>query len=141
MGAGEIEGGPDGRGRKRRLVNEARIRRFSEKLERWSFDEVRSMGVEWNVARFWNEFRDLYDETFPWVEDKRRRRDEEKPWLDDVEFKELVREKEDLYSRKIRGNLEQEGLERLDKVGPFQPLPSTIYPFLNFVQSFFPFLP
>ena len=36
--------------------------------------------------------------------------------MDDVEFKELVREKEDLYSRKIRGNLEQEGLERLDKV-------------------------
>ena len=38
-------------------------------------------------SRFRNEFRDLYDEAFPWVEVKRKRRDEEKPWLDDGEFK------------------------------------------------------
>ena len=115
-GTGGTEGGQDGRGRKRRLVNEARIRRFAEKLERWSFDEVRSMGVEWNVARFRDEFRDLYDETFPWVEDKRRRRDEEKPWLDDVEFKELVREKGRLYSRKRKGDLREGDSQRLVEV-------------------------
>ena len=74
-------------------MNEGRICRFAEKLAAWSFDEVRAMGVEANVARFRNSFRDLYDESFPWVEVKRRRRDEEKPWLDDVEFKELVEEK------------------------------------------------
>ena len=68
------------------------------------------------MARFRNEFRDMYDEAFPWVEDRRSRKDVEKPWLDDVGFKELVREKGDLYSRKIRGKLGEEGLERLDKV-------------------------
>ena len=52
-------GGEDGRGRKRRLVNEAKIRRFAKKFEEWSFDEVCSMGIEENVAKFWNEFRDL----------------------------------------------------------------------------------
>ena len=69
-----------GESRRRRLVNEGRIRRFAEKLECWSFDEERALGVEGNVGRFRNSFRDLYDEAFPWVEDKRRRRDEEKPW-------------------------------------------------------------
>merc|ERR1711978_102787 len=33
------------------------------------------MGTEGNVARFRNEFRDLYDESFPWVEEKKRRRE------------------------------------------------------------------
>ena len=59
--------------------------------------------MEENVAVFWNLFRNLYDETFPWVEEKRKGRDVEKPWLDDGEFKGLVEEKGRLYSRKIKG--------------------------------------
>ena len=46
----------------------------------------------------------------------RKRRDEEKPWLDDLEFKELVKEKEVLYSRKIRGILSVGEGERLVQV-------------------------
>ena len=83
-------GGAGGGVRWRRLMNEGRICRFAEELEGWSFDEVRVLGV---VARFRNLFRDLYNATFPWVEDRRSRRDEMKPWLDDAEFKELVEEK------------------------------------------------
>ena len=81
-----------------------------------SLDEVRALGVEENVARFRNSFRDLYNESFPWVEVKRRKRDEEKPWLDDLEFKELVKEKERLYSRKLKGLLEVRDRERLVEV-------------------------
>ena len=94
---GEREGpGTEGRGGgKRRLVNESRMARFAEELQGWSFDEERALGAEGNVARFRNGFRDLYDATFPWVDDKRRRKDVEKPWLDDVGFKELVKEKGD----------------------------------------------
>ena len=115
---GEREGRPGGGGvrGKRRLVNEGRVRRFGERLEGWSFDEVRNLGVEANVGRFRNEFRDLYDEAFPWVEDKRSRRDVEKPWLDDGEFRGLVREKGELYSRKLRGGLDEEGRQRLVEV-------------------------
>ena len=101
---------------RRRMVNEGRIRRFAERLEAWSFDEVRQMGVEGNVARFRNEFRDLYDESFPWVEAKKKRRDVEKPWLDDAEFKELVKEKGRLYSRKVKGRLSEEERQRLVEV-------------------------
>ena len=64
-------GGNDGQvqeqGKRRRLVNEGRIERFAGRLEGWSFDEVRGMGVEANVARFRNSYRDMYDEGFPWV--------------------------------------------------------------------------
>ena len=70
--------------RRRWKVNEERVRRFAERMEGWSFDEVRALAVEANVATFRNEFSDMYDGAFPWVEDKRRRRrmDVEKPWLD-----------------------------------------------------------
>ena len=108
-------GAQEGR-RRRRLVNEERIGRFGERLEAWSFDEERALGVEGNVARFRNAFRDLYDESFPLVEDKRNRRDEEKPWLDDGEFKELVKEKGVLYSRKIKGNASGGDCRRLVEV-------------------------
>ena len=97
-------------------MNEGRIARFAEKLEGWSFDPERALGVEGNVSRFRNEFRDLYDEAFPWVEDKKSRRDEEKPWLDDEGFKELVAEKGKLYFRKNRGLLGEEGTGRLVEV-------------------------
>ena len=72
--------------------------------------------MEANVGRFRNSFRDLYDEAFPWVEDKKKRRDEEKPWLDDVEFKGLVAEKGELYSRKVRGTLREGEAQRLVEV-------------------------
>ena len=42
------------------------------------------------------------------MEDKRRK-DEEKLWLDDVEFKALVEGKGRLYSRKIQGRLVEGG--------------------------------
>ena len=47
---------------------------------------------------------------------KRRKRDVEKPWLDDVDFKELVREKGELYSRKIRRKLREGEEGRLTEV-------------------------
>ena len=97
-------------------MNDGRIRRFGEMLEAWSFDEVRVLGVEENVAVFRNSFRDLYDEAFPWVEEKRRRRDVEKPWLDDGEFKGLVEEKGRLYSRKVKGLLDEGEVQRLVEV-------------------------
>ena len=102
--------------RRRRLVNEARIGRFAERLEAWSFDEERALGIVANVARFRNSFRDMYDESFPWVEDKKRRKDEEKPWLDDAEFKGLVKEKGELYSRKVKGRLSEGEQGRLVEV-------------------------
>ena len=97
-------------------MNEGRIRRFAGRLEDWAFDEVRAMGVEANVARFRNSFRDMYDEGFPWVEDKRKRRDVEKPWLDDVEFKGLVEEKGRLYSGKLKGRLGEDEQQRLVEI-------------------------
>ena len=100
-------------GRRRRLVNEGRIGRFAGRLEGWAFDEVRAMGIEANVAVFWNELWDIYDGAFPWVEDMRKRRDVEKPWLDDAEFKGLVEEKGSLYLRKLRGRLGEGEGQRL----------------------------
>ena len=47
---------------------------------------------------------------------KGRKRDVEKPWLDDVDFKELVSEKVELYSRKIRHKLREGEEGRLTKV-------------------------
>ena len=114
-GKREVEGAGGVRG-KRRLVNERRIERFAEELDGFHFDVERALGVEGNVARFRNGFRDLYDAAFPWVESKKKRKDIEKPWLDDDDFKELVREKGDLYSRKVRGTLDLRGLARLAEV-------------------------
>ena len=115
-GAREEEEERGGRDGKKRLVNEGRIERFAEELRGWSYDEERALGAEGNVARFRNAFRDMYDSAFPWVQDKRSKKDVEKPWLDDVGFKELVKEKGELYSRKLRGLLGAEGVERLDEV-------------------------
>ena len=39
---------------------------------------------------------------------RKGRKDVEKPWLDDPDFKQLVEEKEGLYSRKLRGQLMEE---------------------------------
>ena len=100
----------------RRVMDEGRIQRFADRLGRWEFDEARALGAEANVARFRNEFRDMYDAAFPWVKDRKRRKDEGKPWLDDVDFKELVREKGELYTGKLRGTLEAAGVRRLVEV-------------------------
>ena len=40
------------------------------------------------------------------MEVKRKQRDEKKPWLDDAEFGELLREMGRFYSRKVRGGCE-----------------------------------
>ena len=82
-------------------------------LEEWDWREVRALGVEENWVRFGNEFWDMYNCAFPVA--KRRKRDVEKPWLDDVDFKELVREKGELYSRKIRRKLREGRLAEVTK--------------------------
>ena len=99
-----------------RRINAGRIRRFADELKSWDFDEVRAAGIEANVAKFRNGFRDLYDSAFPWTKSKKKKRDIEKPWLDDLDFKALVAEKSDLYSRKIKGTLGQVEAARLAQV-------------------------
>ena len=82
-------------------MTEHRIHKFAEKLEAWSFDEERAKGIEYNVAKFRNEFRDMYDENFPWAETKKNKRDKEKPCVHDrpllvrtvKEFRDLAAEK------------------------------------------------
>ena len=91
------EGG--GNGMQRRVITEARIGQFANKVEEWDWREVRALGVEDNWARFSNEFRDMYDGAFPVVKGKKKS-DMEKPWLDDVDFKGLEREKVELLSKK-----------------------------------------
>ena len=100
----------------RRQVNEGRIARFAVELSCWTYDEIRSQGIETNVARFRNEFRDMYDRAFPWVKKKRNKKDEQKPWLDEPEFKGLVQEKGKLFSKKLKGQMTNEESERLIQV-------------------------
>ena len=107
LSGGEVNGGMH------RLVNEGRINRFVEDIRSWTFDEVRALGIEANVGRFRNQFRDLYDSAFPWVKNKRKRKDEEKPWLNDHEFKTIVTEKSELYTKKIKFGLNQGEEEKL----------------------------
>ena len=109
-GGGEVRDGVH------RLVNEGRIRRFAEDMETWAFDEIRALGAEANVGRFRNQFRDLYDSAFPWVKNKSKRKDEEKPWLNDPDFKAQVAKKSQLYSKKIKCGLCPEEEESLSKV-------------------------
>ena len=59
----------------RRLVKHIEKRRFAVRLEAWSFDKEQALGTDGNIARFWNTFRDMYDEEFPWVESKKKKRD------------------------------------------------------------------
>ena len=96
-----------------RVVNEGRILRFAEELDKWTFDEARAQGIEANVAKFRNEFRDLYDTAFPWAKNKKNKKDEEKPWLDNQEFKALVAEKGRLYTLKLKNQLDEAGHEQL----------------------------
>ena len=56
----EIWEGAHGK-RRRRLMNEGKIRN-GKKLAVWSFEKVRALGVEENVAVFWNSFWDLFNE-------------------------------------------------------------------------------
>jgi hypothetical protein len=64
-------------------------------------ESVGAMGVEDNVAHFRNMFRDIYNEVFPLTEDEKKPKDREKPWLDDPQFKAMVREKGELFFRKV----------------------------------------
>ena len=85
-------------------------------LDSWDFRELRALDVEDNAARFRNEFRDLYNVAFPVTEDKRGQKDREKPWLDDPQFKAMVREKGELFSRKVKGREQEGDRERLAEV-------------------------
>ena len=58
------------------------------------------MGVEGNMARFQNEFQDIHDAAFPWADRRKGRKDRDKLWLDDEEFKELLRGKNE---RRLKG--------------------------------------
>ena len=100
----------------KRVVNERRIVSFAEDLEGWCFDVQHSLGPEGNVAQFRNSFRDMYNLAFPVVRKKGSKKDVEKPWLDDDEFKALVAEKGKLYSLKLGGNLTEQMEERLKEV-------------------------
>ena len=116
VGGDRDVGGVGGPRSKRRLINEARIKRFADELGVWDFDEIRAQGIEANVARFRNEFRDKYNVAFPLVADKGSKRDEEKPWLNDHEFKALVGEKGELFHKKIKRGLDDDATRRLAEV-------------------------
>ena len=58
----------------------------------------------------------MYNVAFPMTKDKRRQKDREKPWLDNPQFKEWVREKGELYSRKVKGREREGDCERLAEV-------------------------
>jgi hypothetical protein len=53
------------------------------------------------------------DVDFPVKEDIRKEKDREKPWLNDPEVKVIVREKGELYSRKVKGQEREGDRERL----------------------------
>jgi hypothetical protein len=112
-GSGQVEGAGCNQ---RRAVNERRMVDFVIALDSWDFRELRAFGVEDNAARFRNEFRELYNVAFPVKEDKKKQKDREKPWLDDPEFKVIVREKGELYSRKVEGQKQEGDRERLAEV-------------------------
>ena len=50
-----------------------------------------AIGMEENCVRFGNEFWDMYNCAFPVAKRRKRKRDVEKRWLNDVDFTELVR--------------------------------------------------
>ena len=112
-GGGQGEG--PGRNQRRR-VTEERMADFALVLESWDWRESRAVGVRDNVARFRNEFRDVYNEVFSVFENKKKQKDREKPWLDDPDFKVIVREKGKLYSRKVKGQEQDGDRERLAEV-------------------------
>ena len=76
---------------------------------------MKTIGVWDNVAQFRNGFWDIYDGSFL-VEQGKRKRLDEKLWLDDPGFKQVVRENGDLYSKKLKGKLGEGEWERLAKV-------------------------
>jgi hypothetical protein len=55
----------------------------------------------------------MYDAAFPWKERKERKKDKRKPWLDGGGFKELVKARNELCSRKLRGRLGEGERQRL----------------------------
>ena len=63
----------------RRVVNQERVGAFVRKLVEWDWRGLRLLSVEENAVCFREEFRDLYDGSFPVARRKRRRKDVEKP--------------------------------------------------------------
>jgi hypothetical protein len=100
----------------RRAVNERRMVDFAIALDLWDFRELRALGVEDNAARFRKKFWDMYNVAFPVKQNKRKQKDRENPWLDDPDFKVIVREKGELYSRKVKGQERERDRERLAEV-------------------------
>jgi hypothetical protein len=98
----------------RSRVTKERMTNFALILESWDRRELRAVGVEGNVARFRNEFRDVYNEVFPLIEDERKTK--EKPWLNDPQFKVMFKEKGELFSRKVKGREQEGDRERLAEV-------------------------
>jgi len=74
----------------RKVVIGGRIRQFLRKLEEWDWREVKAIGVWDNVAQFRNGFWHIYEGSFLVAQGKRRL--DEKLWLDDPGFKQVVRE-------------------------------------------------
>jgi hypothetical protein len=74
------------------------------------------MFVEGNMAHFRNELGDKANEAFPLTEDKKKKKDREKAWLDDPQFMEIVMAKGELFSRMVKGWEQEEDHERLTEV-------------------------
>jgi hypothetical protein len=89
----------------RRAVKEQRMEDFAIALDSWDFRELRTLSAEDNAAQFRNKFRDMYNMAFPVVEDKRKKKDRDKPWLDDPEFKVIVRKKGSCTSGRSRDRI------------------------------------
>jgi hypothetical protein len=85
-------------------------------LDSWDFRELRALDAVDNAARFRNEFRDMYNVAFPVREDRKKKKDRKKPWLDDPGFKVIVREKGVIYSIKVKGQEREGDRERLAEV-------------------------
>ena len=83
-----VGGQGGGTGTPRRVVTGVRIGQFAGRLEGWDWRAVRALGVEENWVRFGDECWDMYNCTFPVAKGKKKRWDVEKPWLDEVDFKE-----------------------------------------------------
>ena len=92
-----------------RVVNQEMVEAFVQKLVEWDWRVLQSLSADENVARFRNEFRGLYYGSFPVANCRKWKKNLEKSWLDDLDFKQLLEEKGDLYSRKLWGQVMEEG--------------------------------
>jgi hypothetical protein len=96
---------------KREMGRESKIR-FREMLKGWDY-APHSDSASHESDQFRNEFRDIYNVCFPLVRKRVRKIDLLKPWLCDDAFLSKVREKNQLFSRHLKGGLNQTDTERL----------------------------